>query len=180
MASGVDPLDHAIWQRDAEIHLILSFFQYCLFDRPFPFETILWVHPFEPLFPFRRPFSRIEAVNAIPLFGEMHCAAIRYIPGPASSTSQLLSFSQISFGESQRFLRTLAVSNVLGGTEHLPGTARRVYLQIALTVNDPNFAAGTNDPMFYVCAHLTLNGLGCFPEHKLAIFGMDRFPNCRQ
>src|SRR4029077_5165526 len=76
--------------------------------------------------------------------------------------------------------RPLAVSNVLCRTEHLPRTARRVSLQIALAVHDTNFAAGTNDPMFNVCAHFALNGLCCFPEHKLSIFGMDQFPNCRQ
>src|SRR3984957_3938402 len=76
--------------------------------------------------------------------------------------------------------RQLAVSNVLDCTEHLPGKARRVSLQVALTVHDTNFTAGTNDPMFYVCAHFALNGLRCFPEHKLSIFGMDRFPNCRR
>src|SRR5580704_16077039 len=60
--------------------------------------------------------------------------------------------------------RQLAVSNVLDRTEHLPGKARRVSLQIALTVHDTNFAAGTNDPMFHVCAYFALNGLRCFPK----------------
>src|SRR5580704_16798266 len=76
--------------------------------------------------------------------------------------------------------RSLAISNVLDRTEHLPGKARRVSLQIALTVHDTNFAVGANDPMFCVYAHFALNGFGSFPKHELSILGMDRFPNCRQ
>ena len=93
---------------------------------------------------------------------------------------QVQNLPQACFLFADFVFRLLAISNVLDRTEHLPGTARRVSLQIALTVHDTNFAAGTNDPMFYVCAHFTLNGLRRFPEHKLSIFGMDRFPNCRQ
>src|SRR5258708_37556103 len=77
-------------------------------------------------------------------------------------------------------LRQLAISNVLDRTEHLPGKARRVSLQIALTVHDTNFAVGANDPMFCVYAHFALNGFGSFPNHEFPILGMDRFPNPHQ
>src|ERR1700722_13390301 len=76
--------------------------------------------------------------------------------------------------------RPLAIRNVLDRTEHLPGTARRVSLQIALTMHDANFALGANDPMLCVCAPLASRGFGTFPKHEFSIFGVDRFPNCRQ
>src|SRR5277367_3906854 len=76
--------------------------------------------------------------------------------------------------------RQLAISNVLDRTKHLPGKARRISLQIALTVHDTNFAVGANDPMFCVYAHFALNGFASFPKHKFSILGMDQFPNCRQ
>jgi hypothetical protein len=63
---------------------------------------------------------------------------------------------------------------------NLPGKARRISLQIALTVHDTNFAVGPDDPMLCVYAHFALNGFGSFPKHEFAILGMDRFPNCRQ
>jgi hypothetical protein len=47
--------------------------------------------------------------------------------------------------------RQLAISNVLDRTERLPGNARRVSLQIALTVHDTNFAVGANAALFCVC-----------------------------
>src|SRR5277367_2382885 len=76
--------------------------------------------------------------------------------------------------------RQLAISNVLDRTEHLPGKTRRVSLQIAQTVHHTNFAVGANDPMFCVYAHFALSGFGSSPKHEFSIFGMDRFPNCRQ
>src|SRR5260370_6945062 len=138
MANGVNPLDHPTRQDDAEIHLVISFSQDCPVDRPFPFETILWVHSFEPPFPIRRSFSRIETVNAVPLLGEVQHASVRNAPDPAARASQLLCFSQVGFAEPQAFLCALPISNAPCRTDHLPRTAPPLSLHIPLQFTAPD------------------------------------------
>src|SRR5260370_5206375 len=141
MANGVNPLDHPTRQDDAEIHLVISFSQDCPVDRPFPFETILWVHSFEPPFPIRRSFSRIETVNAVPLLGEVQHASVRNAPDPAARASHLLCFSQVGFAEPQAFVFALAISNVFARSRPLPRPPRPYSLPISLTVPTPHSRA---------------------------------------
>src|SRR5882762_3527911 len=86
-----------------------------------------------------------------------------------------LPLSEINLVLLKRFLRALAVGNVLDRTEHLAGRRRGVFLQIALTMHRAHFATGTDDSVFYVRAQFSANGLLGHSEHKFQIFGVDHF-----
>src|SRR5580704_15905936 len=94
--------------------------------------------------------------------------------------SEALSLTKIKLSSLQGFLCALPVSDVLDGTEHLVGSARRISFHISLAVHATNFPGGTDDSVFSVRASSATNSLLRFSEHILTIFRVNHFPYCRQ
>ena len=77
MANSADPLHHSIREKDAELVIVIGFSHDCRFGNALPLEAILQVDAFEIFFSRRRSLGWIEAVNAVPLRGEVHRLPIR-------------------------------------------------------------------------------------------------------
>src|ERR1700722_18015348 len=97
MANSMDPPHFSIWKKNAELQIVIGFFHDCPFDRALPLKAILRVDAFEIFFPSRRSLGWIEAVNPVPLLGEVHRVPIRYAPSPAARMGQLLRLCQMTF-----------------------------------------------------------------------------------
>src|ERR1700676_381418 len=77
MANSVDPLHLSVRKKNTEFLIVIGFFHDCPFDRARPHKAILRVDAFEIFFPSRGSLSWIEAVNPVPLLGEVHRLPIR-------------------------------------------------------------------------------------------------------
>src|SRR5580658_7475158 len=91
------------------------------------------------------------------------------LEGPTSHMGNALPFADIKLASLKHFLGTLAICDVLDGTEHLAGLPRSIFLQVALTMHGAQFAIGTDDSVFYVRAQSSANGLLRHSEHKFQI-----------
>src|ERR1700733_2071577 len=91
--------------------------------------------------------------------------------------SEALPFAEIELRSLQGFLCALALSDVLGGTEHFIRSPRCISFHSTQTLDSPHFAGGPNDPMFRVRVHSATNGLLSCPENLLSIVRMDYFAN---
>src|SRR6266478_3093793 len=120
---------------------------------------------------------RIQPVNLVQLVRPIVACIVEC---PATHMSEALSFTKIKPGLLQSLLCTFALSDVLRRTEHLVGSSRRVFPQIAQAVYDAQFPVGTNDPVFTVGALARTNGLFRGPKYILSIFRVDYFAHYRQ
>src|ERR1700722_2211463 len=75
--------------------IVVGFCHDCPFGNALPLSAILRVDAFGIFFQRRRSLSWIEAVNPVPLLGEVHRLPISQAPSPAGRMSQLLRFAQV-------------------------------------------------------------------------------------
>src|SRR5437660_2656313 len=143
--------------------------------------SVLRVDGGQILFEVRGPVLRVKAETLVYLVRPIDTQIVRpanaqILCRPAPHMSEALPFAQVKLALPQVFLRSLALSDVLGGTEHLIGSSRRVFLQITQAVYDPHFSAGTKKPVFTVSACSRMNGLFRCSKYCLSIVSVDHFP----
>src|SRR5580698_5310274 len=95
MADSADPLHLSVRKKDAELLIVIGFFHDCPFDHPRPLNAILRMDAFEIFFPSRRSLSWIEAINPVPLLGEVYRLPVRWAPSPAARVGEFLRLSQV-------------------------------------------------------------------------------------
>src|SRR4029077_9284870 len=126
----------------------------------------------------RRPVPRVKAENFVYLVRPIDAQIIRptdaqILCRPAPYMSEALPFAEIKLASLKGFLGALAVGDVLGRTENLVGTSRRVFFQVAQAVHDSHFPVGAKKSVFTVRACSGTNSLSCRPKHSLTIVGVN-------
>src|ERR1700746_900681 len=95
MADGVDVFDRAVWKKDSEFHFVVRLLSDCSIDCRLPLGSILRMRALPGFFKSRRAIFGIEAINPVPLLGQMHCLSPRYPPGPTPCVREPLRLRQV-------------------------------------------------------------------------------------
>src|SRR5712664_1427120 len=109
MADGVDVFDSAASKKDSEFHFVIRLFSDCSTDCLLPLCSILGMNALQPFFPSRHALFWIEAIYAVPFFGQMQGISSRYPPGPTPRVREALRFRQISLAPPQGFYCLIAL-----------------------------------------------------------------------
>ena len=135
MSDTVEVSYGTIWKKNSVFNVVIRLFVYGSLDCLSLPRSIIWMNPLLPLFPRKHALFRIEAVNAIPLFGYMQCASFRYVPDPTSGMCELLRFCQITLAAPQRFFRLLCGRDVHHTAHELNGLAGRFDERVTNSVH---------------------------------------------
>src|ERR1700723_2076257 len=113
MADGSDVFDRAAGKKDPEFHFVVRLFTDCSINCLLPPTSVLRMDALEPQPPSRRALFRLEAIDAIPLVGEMQGVSSRHLPDPATGMREPLGFSQIRLALPLFLFSTLAFGNLM-------------------------------------------------------------------
>src|SRR5258708_4459762 len=181
MANNMDPLHLSARKKNAELQIVIGFFHDCLFDCAFPSKAILRVDALETFLPNRRSLSWIEAVNPVPLIGEVHRIPIRYAPNPAASVGQLLRLGQVRLPKLQLPGQQFLLGDIdRGAEEPLKDSAFNHGNSDAANV--ALLAVGANNSLFYIAARTFRMHSFYGVSHKVAVLwvngGQILFKSC--
>src|SRR5438270_13996861 len=101
MADGVDVLDRAARKKESHFHFVIRLFANRSIGCLLPFDTILRMNALHPFLPNRQARFRIEAVYAVPFFGEMYAHVSRQPRGPTPGVCELLRLRQVRLASLQ-------------------------------------------------------------------------------
>src|ERR1700675_2384282 len=103
MTDAVNVFKPGVGKKNPEFHIVVRLFTHCSVDCLFPLGSILWMNALQPLFPRRFSISRVEAIYAIPLVGQVQRVSSCYPPDPTPRMCEPLRFCQIVLATPQRF-----------------------------------------------------------------------------
>src|SRR5437764_11626284 len=103
MADGVDVLDRAARKKESHFHFVIRLFANCSIGCLLPFGSILRMNALQPFLPNRQAIFRIEAIYAVPFFGEMYGHVSRQPRGPTPGVGEFLRLRQVRLASLKLF-----------------------------------------------------------------------------
>src|SRR5580704_18050393 len=101
MADSVDVSDRTAWKKDSGFHFVFRLFSDCSIDCRLPLNSIFPMSAPPTFFKSWRAIFWIEAINPVPLLGQMHGVSPRYPPGPTPCVRESLRLRQVRLASLQ-------------------------------------------------------------------------------